>query len=84
MTREEQRTELLVYRIKDNCYEVAKKMLEEHDKQIRAEVVEELSSIVLKELKEIAKDEDYYFDNDNLSLVSTVILTNAEKLKEQK
>ena len=52
-------------------------------KQIRAEAIDKLSSIVLKELREIAKDEDYYFDNDNLILVSSVILTNAEKLKEQ-
>ena len=56
--------------------------LEEHDKQIRANAINDLSSIVLKELREIAKDEDYYFDNDNLILVSSVILTNAEKLKE--
>ena len=56
--------------------------LEEHDKQIRANAINDLSSIVLKELREIAKDEDYYFDNDNLSLVSSVILTNTEKLKE--
>ena len=56
--------------------------LEKHDKQIRANAINDLSSIVLKELREIAKDEDYYFDNDNLILVSSVILTNAEKLKE--
>lgn len=52
-------------------------------KQIRTDAIDKLSSIVLKELREIAKDEDYYFDNDNLILVSSVILTNAEKLKEQ-
>lgn len=57
--------------------------LDEYDKQIRAEPINVLSSIVLKELKEIAKDEDYYFDKDNLSVVSSVILTNAEKLKRE-
>ena len=62
-------------------YEVEQKRI---FKQIRADAIDKLSSIVLKELKEIAKDEDYYFDNDNLILVSSVILTNAEKLKEQK
>lgn len=46
MTREEQRTELLVYRIKDNCYEVEKKLLEEHDKQIRAEVIDNLNDSI--------------------------------------
>ena len=61
-------------------YEVKQKQI---FKQIREEAIDELSSIVLKELREIAKDEDYYFDNDNLILVSSVILTNAEKLKEQ-
>lgn len=50
--------------------------------QGRTEAIDELSSIVLKELKEIAKDKEYYFNNDNLSLVSSVILKNAEKLKE--
>lgn len=37
MTKEEQKIELLVYGIKDNCYEVAKNLLKEHDKQIRAD-----------------------------------------------
>lgn len=44
--------------------------LDEYDKQIRADATNEVSSVVLKELKELAKDEDYYFDQDNLSLVS--------------
>lgn len=55
--------------------------LDKYDKQIRADIINVLSSIVLEELKEIANDEDYYFDKDNLSLVSSVILTNAEKIK---
>lgn len=55
--------------------------LDKYDKQIRADTINVLSSIVLEELKEIANDEDYYFDKDNLSLVSSVILTNAEKIK---
>ena len=68
----------------DNCKRLTNEWFDEYDKQIRAEAIDKLSSIVLKELREIAKDEDYYFDNDNLILVSSVILTNAEKLKEQK
>ena len=67
----------------DNCKRLTNEWFDEYDKQIRAEAIDKLSSIVLKELREIAKDEDYYFDNDNLILVSSVILTNAEKLKEQ-
>ena len=67
----------------DNCKRLTNEWFDEYDKQIRAEVIDKLSSIVLKKLREIAKDEDYYFDNDNLILVSSVILTNAEKLKEQ-
>ena len=71
---------------KANCNKLNIREYEEKQKQIykqiRAEVIDKLSSIVLKELREIAKDEDYYFDNDNLILVSSVILTNAEKLKE--
>lgn len=55
--------------------------LDKYDKQIRADTINVLSSIVLEELKEIANDEAYYFDKDNLSLVSSVILTNAEKIK---
>ena len=55
--------------------------LDKYDKPIRADTINVLSSIVLEELKEIANDEDYYFDKDNLSLVSSVILTNAEKIK---
>ena len=66
----------------DNCKRLTNEWFDEYDKQIRAEAIDKLSSIVLKELREIAKDEDYYFDNDNLILVSSVILTNAEKLKE--
>lgn len=41
MTKEEQRIELLIYRIKDNCYEEAKKLLKEYSEQIRADAIDE-------------------------------------------
>lgn len=65
----------------NDCQRIMNDWLDKYDKQIRADTINVLSSIVLEELKEIANDEDYYFDKDNLSLVSSVILTNAEKIK---
>ena len=78
-----------IYALYDECNvcHVTKECMEiliDLHQQGRTEAIDELSSIVLKELKEIAKDKEYYFNNDNLSLVSSVILKNAEKLKEQK
>lgn len=56
--------------------------LESHDKIIGERAVDEFTNSVLEELKQIAEDWKYYFDKDNLSLVSTVMLTKAEQLKE--
>lgn len=60
MTREEQRIVLLIGRIKDNCYEVAKKFLKEYSEQIRADAIEEFVE-TLKEpitLDELTRSRD--------------------------
>ena len=50
MTKEEQKIALLVHRIKDNCYEVAENLLKEHDKQIRADAIEECIALARAEI----------------------------------
>ena len=52
--------------------------------EIRADCLEEFVKNVLYELNGIAEDESYYFDKDNANLVSSVMYSHLEQLKEQK
>ena len=49
----------------------------------RADCLEEFVKNVLYELNGIAEDESYYFDKDNANLVSSVMYSHLEQLKEK-
>lgn len=71
MTQEEQRKLILINGIKNNCYEVAEKLLGDFKEEIRADAIDELGKVLCDEL-----DNGYIFMNKHQ------ILHFTEQLKE--
>lgn len=76
--------EILIHKIKNNCYEVAKDLLEKHNKRIRADVIDEVAKAMYYQCFECNNDENMQkWDSGNwfrYKLFENVI----ERLKEQK
>lgn len=58
MTKEEQRIIILVDNIKNNCYEVSEKLLEDFKEEIRADTFKEIEEAMYTQCFERDNDED--------------------------
>lgn len=83
MTREDQKIDILISGVRDNCYAVAKDLIIEHDKDIRSEVIDEVSKYIINSCKNVNCREDITIDND-YDFYASELLDMLEQLKEQK
>lgn len=83
MKKEEQKIALLVHRIKDNCYEVAKKLLKEYSEQIRADAIEDFAIAWIKDEEQYEGCKDCG-RMDNNCCIQCFRDRYLEQLKEQK